>query len=130
MYIFKYVCIEHNYRNTWYIDSNICTNCCGASIFHLSNLNKNPPTWGWVNHYFTFIPLYAGCIIHDMFWEFFDVDSPENTHFDRVSGESLLQLKVGLLERSHFNLGHFQLIPDVLTLRTGSTPPNLEIWCQ
>lgn len=65
-----------------------------------------------------------------MFWEFFDVDSPENTHFDRVSGESLLQLKVGLLERSHFNLGHFQLIPDVLTLRTGSTPPNLEIWCQ
>ena len=78
------------------------------------NLNKNPPTWGWVNHYFTSIPLYAGCIITDMFWEFFDADSPENTDVDHVSGESLLQLKVGLLEPSHFSLGHFQLIPDVL----------------
>lgn len=66
-----------------------------------------------------------------MLWEFFDVDSPENTHFDRVSGELLLQLKkLGLLEPFDYSLGHFQLIPDVLTLSTGSTPPNLEIWCQ
>ena len=36
-----------------------------------------------------------------MFWETFDVDAPENTHFDRVSGESLLQLKVGLLMLFH-----------------------------
>lgn len=50
-----------------------------------------------------------------MFWEFFDVDSPENTDVDCVSGELLLQLKkLGLLEPFDYSLGHFQLIPDVL----------------